>query len=85
MEGNDWNGEKKKFDIFTIHSPPKRGRSGFQKLLLSLLFFFKCRNTEGKVQIDTHQQQLISKASSEKSSEKQEPFGALGAVTFQSP
>lgn len=32
-------GRKKKFNIFTKHSPPQRGWSGFQRLLLSLYFF----------------------------------------------
>lgn len=43
MEGNDCNGKEKKFDIFTPLSPPQRGWSGFQRLLLSgvfLLVFF---------------------------------------------
>lgn len=41
-------GRKKKFDIFTKHSPPQRGWSGFQRLLLSPYFFFNAMILSGK-------------------------------------
>lgn len=58
-------GRKKSLTYSPYTHLPKEEGVVFRGCFSPFYIFFKCRNTEGKVQIHTHQQQLISKASSE--------------------